>query len=417
MKFFSTLFTFLIITTSYAQYDGKVTSGVVEYDNGSYEKAIGFLEEALEHKDQLNEKNLPKAYFYLGSAYYALAKDKAAKEDFSDASQATSAFHAFEEVLKIEDKKWTKKTIEQLNGLDQVLLLSGYKLITEKNYETALPIIACSVKINELSDTPNWVSYDFYGQSLLETSDSIAALSYFEKAITTYTSESTEKPDASISYVFLRASMVTLELKGDIDKALKFLDEGLAALEAEKNKLASAKNLTPEYKNTFINEWYPNAKQDLEKSKLNILLQNPEKLDQALKEFEAAVNANPDNYQLWMAYAQLMEEKNIDKAAEIYIKAIKINPTEFMGHYNLAALYINEGNRMYNMAAATHDNNTATQLKKRAAIYYEEGYKQLISCNTISPNNKTVLGHLVKISERLEKTADHKKYSEALSKL
>lgn len=413
MKFISTLFFSLFTIVSFAQYEGKVTSGIIEFDNEDYDKAVEYLSEAVANKDQLKEKTVPKAYFYLGEAHLKLAEKEASNEKFDNPNNAIHAFDAFQKVLESNDNKYIKKVNNDLPLLDNILLLHAQKSINDENYSKAQDILKASTRLNNSIETPNWVSYDFYGQILLQLKDSTEAINHFKKAIDTYKSIPSDEPDAAIAYVYLRASM----LSNNLDQSLDLLEEGLAALEKEREKLSASKNVSNEYKESFLAKLYPSAKNDLERAKLNILLKNPEKLDQALNEFDSAIQKDPQNYQLWMAYAQLMEEKNVDKAAEIYIKAIKINPTEFMGHYNLAALYINEGNRMYTMANATHDKNTSTQLKKRADIYYEEGYKQLIACNTIQPSDRTVLQHLVTVSQRLDKASDHQKYSQELNKL
>lgn len=411
MKHLLVLLLFCAGHFSFAQYEGKVSSGIVEYTNEDYNKAIEYLTEALNHQDQLKEKTIPKAYYYLGSAYLKKSQNAASKEDFSNATYALEASKAFQKASN--DSKYEKKVKEDYTLLDQVLLLYGYKNIEEKKFEEAKSIFEVSVSINEQLEDPNWIAYDFSGQAHLQLQDSSTAQTNFEKAIKTFQANLPEKPDATIAYTYLRLAMMI----DDMEKSLQLIKEGLSTLENEKNRLGAVKGLESQYKSTFLNEWYPAAKADLEKTQLNILLKNPGKLDQALNEFKAATEKDPKNYQLWMAYAQLMENKSVDKAAEIYLDAIKINPSEFMGHYNLAALYINEGNRMYNMASATHDKNTASQLKQRANIYYTEGYKQLNSCHTIESENKSVLEYLILISKRLDKSDDYKKYTEKLNKL
>ena len=61
--------TYLFVASGlFAQMDTKVTSGVVAYDQGDYEQAVEYLNEALSEPNQLKEKNVPKAYYYRAEA-------------------------------------------------------------------------------------------------------------------------------------------------------------------------------------------------------------------------------------------------------------------------------------------------------------------------------------------------------------
>jgi tetratricopeptide (TPR) repeat protein len=149
---------------------------------------------------------------------------------------------------------------------------------------------------------------------------------------------------------------------------------------------------------------------------------NPALYDRALAKFEQDIQKNPNDELLKMAYAQLLESKDMQKAIKIYESILEKNPNNKDVLFNLGALYNNAGKEKYDKANKSSDNNEYKKLLdeakadfKKALTYIEKSYQ--LSENASVQDKKAMLKALVQICTLLEENEKLKTYKAAFDAL
>jgi tetratricopeptide (TPR) repeat protein len=109
------------------------------------------------------------------------------------------------------------------------------------------------------------------------------------------------------------------------------------------------------------------------------------KPDDAMKYLDLAIKQDPENPSYYFAQGKLLDDiGRKDEAIKSYETAIEKNPDYFDAHYNLGALYYNEGVKQMDIARAVPPNENAKyeeELAKcdnwwlKALPYMEKCYK------------------------------------------
>ncbi len=417
MKQLFTLFLAFAVTCVMAQ-DSKVTSGMVNYDGGQYKEALNNFNEALGAPDLLKPKNATKGYFYRAKTRIALMREEAKAGTVSDQFAILNAYEDLNKALKRDDGKLRQKILAEKKLINPMLLQAGLMLLNSSYsaqgsgdyintlYLTITRYMEASIEI----DPYNYLPYDMLGQTFLGMKDTVQAYKNFTKGITTFEKNVHKRPDLMCAYMYYRKALIERYQTGDLNAALATVQGGKLVVKGEWDKLKANKDSYDATTWGQLKQQYDYAMEDLGKFELDIYLNYPDKLQEALQAFEASVAKEPNNYTIHVAYAQLLEKTDADKAEVMYKKAIAIDDTKLLALFNLGALYVNRGVALYQMANETDDFNKADALQKEGNGWFKKAYEPLQKAQAIEPCDAIVLKTLMQITMNLELMDDFKKY-------
>jgi tetratricopeptide (TPR) repeat protein len=374
----------------------KVTSGAMAVQDQEYEKAIQYLQEAIAKPELLDQKDLAKAHAKLGQAYIGILTSGKKELIMKYPNILNDAYNAFENAQKYDtDKKFANDIKMGYAVLGPVYYQTAFELYKQKMYKPALEMIEKSIKIFEEQKNRN-----IYGVFLLEgychvgSGDSTKAISSLDKALKAHNQNPPKEPDPAIPSAY----------------AL------LGRLYAAANDYENMNRIFTEGKTK-----YPDN-EEIRKNEIYMYATNPALYDRALAKFEQDIQKNPDDELLKMAYAQLLESKDMQKAIKIYESILEKNPNNNHALFNLGALYNNAGKEKYDKANKSSDDNEHKKLLdeakadfKNALTYIEKSYQ--LSENASVQDKKAMLKALVQICTLLEENEKLKTYKAALDAL
>ncbi len=374
----------------------KVTSGAMAVQDQDYEKAIQYLQEALAKPELLDQKDLAKAHAKLGQAYIGILASGKKELIMKYPNIMNDAYNAFENAKKYDtDKKFANDIKMGYAVLGPLFYQTAFELYKQKMYKPALNLIDNAIKIFEEQKNPNT-----YGVYLLEgycyagANDSSKAAISLDKAIKLHNASPPKEADPAIPSAYALLGRL-FAAANDFENMNRIFTEG-------KNK-------------------YPDN-DEIRKNEILIYATNPALYDKALAKFEQDIQKNPNDELLKMAYAQLLESKDIQKAIKIYESILEKNPNNKDVLFNLGALYNNLGKEKYDKANRSSDNNEYKKLIeeskadfRKALVYIEKSFQ--ISFNANNDEKRTMLKALVQICTLLEENEKLKTYKAELDSL
>jgi tetratricopeptide (TPR) repeat protein len=416
--------------------DSKIETGVVAFNGQDYKKAVEALKTGLANSAEVKPKNVPRGHYYLGMASYQLmaqVAQTAGGEQMAKAQEMSDLLDlSYNSMLKAREtdaeNKWTEKANKQLSllnlaflngGLQAMNMTYGDKLTKEEKKEAYGEIIDY-MKRCETIDASNYMVYDLRGQAQFALADSAKALEDFKTAIAKFEAKKPERPDQLIAYVYYRIAAIEKGKNKNLDAALKSIDGGKVALEKEHARVLAGKDKLKPEELTKLEEQFQDAQAALSGIELDILLNAPDKLQEALGKFEAAIAKDPKNYILYVAHAQLLEKVDVVKAEEVYKKATTIDPTKQLAWFNLGALYVNRGVEKYKEANKVEKNfDLAKSLQKEGDAFYRLAFPCLVKALEIEPCEGQALQGILNICINLSSdeamAAEYTKYKKMQS--
>jgi hypothetical protein len=411
--------------------DSKIETGVVAFNGQDYKKAVEAIKTGLNSGAEVKPKNIPRGHYFLGMAAFQLMAQVAQTPGGDQEAKAKEMSGlldlSYSSMMKVREtdieKKWTDKADKQLNSLNFAFLNAGLqgmnmtygdKLTKEEKKEAYAEIVEAMNRC-EAIDPSNYMVYDLRGQAGLALADSVKALSDFKAATAKFDAKKPDRPDQLVAYSHYRTALLEKYLNKNLDASLKAIELGKDALEKEHTRLLAQKDKYKPEELTKLEEQYETAKRDLSGFELDILLNTPDKLQEALGKFEAAIEKDPKNYILYVAYAQLLEKVDLVKAEDVYKRATAIDPTKQLAWFNLGALYVNRGVEKYKAANKEEKNfEKAKALQKEGDEAYRLAFPNLKKSLEIQPCEAEALQAILNICINLANdegmTAEYSKY-------
>jgi hypothetical protein len=412
--------------------ESKITTGVVAFQGQDYEKAIKAFDEGLKDPSGLKEKTLPKAYYYRAMSNLMWMGQMGTPEKVEAHKDQLEGilFRIYGDFKKSKETdtqdKWTKKVDQQLGNFGYAMLRGGLEAMEKADDESLSK--AEQKKVNEEVikymdvveeiDPTIYTANDVRAQAQLALGDSTKAYNSFKAAGKKFSENPPKQPDQLIAYVYYRQALLDRYMKNDIDAALADLEMGKASLDAENARFVKMKADMPQDRWEAVMQQYMQAKEYLTKFELDLLLNSPEKLDEALGKFETAIAREPKNYILHVAYAQLLEKTDLDKAEKIYLMATEIDPKKQIAWFNLGALYVNRGVAKYKESNGIADDyEKAKALQVEGDNYYKKAFPFLKNSLEIDKCDKESLSAILNICINLSTSddtmaAEYKKYKD-----
>ncbi len=130
---------------------------------------------------------------------------------------------------------------------------------------------------------------------------------------------------------------------------------------------------------------------------------------------QTLIDADPKNPLLQFNVGVIFDNTHqYDKAAEAYKKAIELDPKYFDAHYNLGAMYYNQGVDYFNKIQSIDDMAEFAKEEKKAKEYFQTALPFMEKAHEIDPSEKNTLQILKGIYARL---GMNDKYNEVIEKL
>lgn len=387
-----------------AQQEIKAAEQAIEAQ--AYPIAIQQLDLMVQNRQAHSDKDLAKAHFLRGVAYYKITSSPDLLRQ--EPSAFSKSYHNFKAVKSFDHKNTYTEQIQQyFNNLKPVVSKNSIKIIQtlysqrmtpqQRLEEAALAKGFLEILIDM---APNhYVYYDLRGQVKLATMDSLSAMMDFQNSIKLYQNQPPVVPDFFMAYAFYRSALIQRNVLDYEDQALSTLQSGIRFLEREYQRVGA---ISPEQ-----NGQYQTALQDLQNFELDLYYQNPQQVNQALKKFELALRNDPNNYVNRCAYASLLEASDPTKAIEQYQAAIRIYPNKKQAHYNIGVLLINQSIQYLQQSKPQEDlidrEIQANQIAKKALPYLEKAYE-------IDPQDRTLLQTIIDLSRKTNDLVKYQQY-------
>jgi tetratricopeptide (TPR) repeat protein len=251
-----------------------------------------------------------------------------------------------------------------------------------------------------------------------QTADSLKAITAFENALARY-QKTLDNPktqaaykeqllkDKNIPAIYTQLIVLYSSVKKDIDLATSALDK--------------AKQKYPDDKNIQEAEFF--------------LYQNPTLLGKAVAAYESKIQQNPNDANNYIRYALLLEQKakvdetagrpvqevegSLNKAIELYKKAVGIAPNNSLAVFNLGVLFVNKAaalDKIINDLPPEKEEESEELTQKKNA-YLQEALPYMEKAHTLEPKNTTVVKSLFNINAVLGNLEKAKIYRQKLTEM
>jgi len=342
-----------------------------------------------------------------------------------------TAIKALNKAEKAEDTKdWAKTyyvkglTYEAIANSEnsEFKAISEYPLVDAfKNYKKAYNMDGSNMYQGPIDAKMLTMANQFVnkGVEAYQNEDFEDAFKYFEKTL-----EVKEMPvfENEIDTAIMFNTALTAQRVERYDEAIKYYKKTAEygygegdtyALMAECYK---SKGDTAKYVSTLKEgfEKYP-KNGSLLGTLINYYLLEAEDADEAFKYLKLARENEPNNPSFYNAEAHLYDQiGEKEKAKEMYLKAIEIDPEFFDAYYNLGVLYFNEGVALTEEANKITDNQKYLEAKEKADAKFKEALPYIEKAHELNPDEMSIISTLRTLYYRLKMD---EKYEEISKKM
>lgn len=382
-----------------------VSNAIKAYSEGDFEQVFELTGDALVHIDALSGDYIPAAYYYRGKSriqILRIALEEGDNERLAGMQNALiESYYDYNEALKTANDKLSIDIRRDLADLYNPLLQTGLSALnTAKNDDQPGNVreSALQASLGYLQAAANisqtYLVYDLLGQAMMMTGDSAAALINFNLGIPAYRERPPATPDFLMAYVYFRKAIIERYFLKDNNKALASLMEGQNMLKREYSKSGGA--LSREDRQA-----YESGMIDLIGFELDIYLGDPALIDDALVRFREVMSLYPEDYDIHVSYANLLEKVDMNLAIDAYETAISIDDSRELAYFNLGALYNNLGSDVYLKGLNEDTDAMADSLYNEANKYFRKAYINMEQAYNRNPKFLPSIRALVQLARTL----------------
>ncbi|MBT5872794.1 MAG: hypothetical protein HOH43_05195 [Candidatus Latescibacteria bacterium] len=386
----------------------KVASGIAALKSGDYPSALVELNDALSAAALLTTEDASQAYFYRGMAIISahqealrLRRPPPIADAFLRTCQDLAAASA------ADDGSWTEEISQLRKELYRPLLSEGIRALNGHDFQRARDYMDCVVSISTSTmDNAYWPAYDMRGQARLALQDTLGAMDDLRRATEVYQSNPNVMPDPLITYVYYRIARLHRMSVGGIDLAIEAVASGKAALAAERAKMSD------DFTEQRLEERFSRAKTDIEKLELDMLLNDPERYALAEREFSEALVQNPDDYELLLGFASLLEATDRKRAIPVYEQAIRADPDRRTAYFNLAVMLFNDGAELFTALKDEPDLTLRRSAQELIGSRFAAAVPLFEKAHTLERLNEDALDALIQMATYLKRDKDVQRYKD-----
>lgn len=378
-----TLLTFMlaaICVVGYAQKKPKINQALSALEEGNLAEAKSIIDEAIVHE---KTKDDPKTWFYRGQIYAAL--DTANNEP----GALDESLEAFDRVLELDPEQKSVNSVDFNTG--QVVNVDSKRQGYYAYYYNEAISAYNKEKFGSAADNFETAFY-------INPSDTNAILNAAYAAVADGDTERAKDNFLKSYDAGVRDKTVFLQLYNYAVTEERF-EDGLDII--RKGKKA-----------------YPDDI-DFSKYEINLLIQL-ERTEEAKSELENAIEAEPQNADLYFSLGVLKEGLgDKESALESYRKAIEIDPTHYNANFNLGVAVFNEANELIKERNALSYKETTKnkELTKKINVQLEKALPIWEKLYSLKSADQTVLETLGYIYNSLGKKDKYNKIQDELDAL
>lgn len=402
---FILLFAFLSVQVTAQK--SKITSGVLAVQNGKIADAIEKLELGLSKPELIKkQKDIAKGQYYLHKAYLKVANDTTLAD--LRAKYPDAIFRAkdnLEKALANPDGK-AMRNQSILDGSDRnvwaVLYNNGVAMFNNGGEDEAA--LKNFIAADEIY--PNhFLTNRMLGSSQLVNKDTAGAVAALQKCFEIFNKDYVEgqTPEtlklleedeeykinkSQLSYLYQQLAVI-YEAQGETKKALETLGEGIEALPDD---------------------------EDIKRQELIVYQKHPDMLAEAEKKFDTALEKNPDDNNIRLVYASLLERaEKTEKAFKLYSDAYDKDPENLQANYGKAAYFINKAAAISTAKAEYKTDEEVEKADGEIKELLNKAYGYVMKLHELQPNEAEWLSQLVQITPIIGKNDEMMIYAKKLS--
>ncbi len=369
-----------ICVVGYAQKKPKINQALSALEEGNLAEAKSIIDEAIVHE---KTKDDPKTWFYRGQIYAAL--DTANNEP----GALDESLEAFDRVLELDPEQKSVNSVDFNTG--QVVNVDSKRQGYYAYYYNEAISAYNKEKFGSAADNFETAFY-------INPSDTNAILNAAYAAVADGDTERAKDNFLKSYDAGVRDKTVFLQLYNYAVTEERF-EDGLDII--RKGKKA-----------------YP-GDIDFSKYEINLLIQL-ERTEEAKSELENAIEAEPQNADLYFSLGVLKEGLgDKESALESYRKAIEIDPTHYNANFNLGVAVFNEANELIKERNALSYKETTKnkELTKKINVQLEKALPIWEKLYSLKSADQTVLETLGYIYNSLGKKDKYNKIQDELDAL
>lgn len=410
-------------------------SGLQAFRAGDYSGAIREFDGLIQREVPPTVKS--DAHYHRAESYMALIdllqspNVRGGPAKFSDA--LVKACEDYLSALALNPASWKHHLEEKWEILFPALIQEGVEMLEQgrknenqvgraANLEAASRRFELAAKLH-----PNrYLPIDLLGQVAMAKGFYRQAEQLLNKAVRLFEEEKPAAPDLLIAYAYYRLALLhrhylypdtTLPAQSDLHKGLAFLRKARAALESEYRRAGKMAAQIDSRDLALYQLQYQQAQQDFFYLELDLLLHLPELHEEALLRFQEALRKDPRNYTLLLAYAQLLERRNLQEALEVYQRAAAMQSDACEAHYHIGLILFNEASRLEKEAFKTKNLEQYQEFLARSRAQLSLAHPHLRTAHQCSPESLELVNALVQVTLNLHIPGDYERYKKRQEEL
>lgn len=356
------IFVFCFATNVVLAQNSNVRKAEAAKEKGNLEEAMQLIDEAT--KDE-KTKDDPKTWFTKGTIHEAMIFDTEGK--LKDQSQVQKAVDAFEKAKSLDKENGTYAIFadQRLESVWGQLVNLGAEAYQNEDFAKAAETFGFASELKPQDTT----AYLYGGIAAQQAEMWDEALENYYKLI---------ELDYGKLDVYNSALYVERVINKDDAKALELVQKARVDFPEDKN---------------------------LMKDEINLLI-SLDRADEARTKLQTAIEAEPENANLYYNLAFLNDEVGEkEKAIELYKQAVEIDPDYFEANFNIAVIYYNTAAEMLKeaneMDLKTYQKE-GKAIEDKAAVEFKKALPYLEKAHEIKPDEVQVLQTLQTIYSQLD---------------
>lgn len=356
----------LVAGVAFGQKKPKINKALKAVQEGELAEAREIIDAAIEHP---KTKDDPETWYYRGLIYAAI--DTTSKPEYQD-------FQPDPLITSVE----AFKKADELNGKDKELYISG---------PNGLPVLKSQ------HEQMLWAHYLNEGVVAFQGGEELNAAKAFERCQLVMPQDTTCVFYSGLAYQgaqdYDKAAEKFQYLIDELDHHDKDIYNSLIYIESS---IRENDEKALEYIRKARNRWPDQL--DLAKTEINALIRM-ERIEEAKAELESAIEAEPDNPDLYFSLGVMYQElENNKEAVSAYEQAIEADENHFNSLFNLAVIHFNDAvetiKEKNNLGFSTADKKKEKELAKQANEKLKKALPYWEKIIELDPKNRTALEQL-----------------------
>ncbi len=367
----------------YAQ-KSKVTSASLALQDGDFERALGYVDQALAQPELLKAADQAKAYKIRVQAYIALLSKDSATAQKKYPNLFEDAYSALRKARELDVRKEFDLELTQASAqLASILYSKGFELFQKEKLPQARENLTRAIELFEgLGQKDFFPPIALRGLVNTQLRDTNAALADLEKALALSKAKPIKEAEQMLPFVY--TALINLYGSGGQgEKAISVANEARSRFPTDEN---------------------------IRRAELNLYLQNPTLHDEAIKQFQTEIEKNPNNETYLLIYAQLLEKRNPDSAAMYYQRVLALNPNNVNANYNLGAYYVNQAAEIAQKYNESKNEAQQKELYAQMQAKFRQALPYLEKAHEALPDDLALLQSLIQVTTYLNLDDKAKEY-------